>query len=476
MTNDLIPLLADASVAQIATLIRTREISSLQVTRACLARIEQFDHIYRAYTTVLRRRALKAARKSDAEVREGQEPGSLHGVPVNVKDAFLMSGTPTTVGSDLLRHFSPRNTEDAMCVQQLRRSGAVILGKVGIGSGMTAADPDQTRLEAPRNPWDPERTPGGSSSGSAVSVALGMGYASVGTDLGGSIRIPAAMSGVVGLKPTYGLISQDGDVFGLCSRLDHVGPITRTVTDAAILLQALKGADSQGGIFSSANSLGFLETPEKVWQKTIRIGWVSNGGPSGTESDVLTCAESGVRLLSDLGAIIEEVDLPAFSEELWYRIVLLDEWEAYDARTGKERGYLRYIKARLRRNRQRMLDQVLKEVALVRDEYRKLLERFDLLALPTTPVAAKPFDVRKVMLKGQERDVLDLFIVNTWMFNVTGHPAISLPCGFNREGLPVGLQLAGRHFDEELLLSVAAGFERAVGGFRLPRPSLDRVR
>jgi aspartyl-tRNA(Asn)/glutamyl-tRNA(Gln) amidotransferase subunit A len=300
-----------------------------------------------------------------------------------------------------------------------------------------------------------------------------MGYASVGTDLGGSIRIPAAMTGVVGLKPTYGLISDDGDVFGLCSRLEHVGPITRTVTDAAIMLHVLQEGGPRDTRFSSARDPGFLETE---WQRGLRVGWVSNGGPSGAESDVLTCVESAARVLSDLGVIVEEVTLPTFSEELWYQIVLLDEWEAYDARTADEREYLGFIKARLRRNRQRMVDQVLKEITEVRDKYRELFERFDLLALPTTPIAAKPFTIQRVRLNGQERDVLDLFIVNTWIFNVTGHPAISLPCGFNSEGLPVGLQLAGKHFQEGLLLSVAAGFERAVGGFQLPRPSLDRVR
>ncbi len=463
-------LLSNASATEVAALIRSGEVSSVQVTEACLARVEELDSTYRSYLMLLKDQALELARQADADVRKRAHLGPLHGVPVNVKDVFLIRGTPTTAGSTLLRDFSPDDREDATCVQRLRRAGAIILGKVNVATGMVGANPDNTRLVFSRNPWCPERDAGGSSSGSAVSVALGMGYASVGTDLGGSIRIPAAWVGVVGLKPTYGCVSQYGDVFSLCRTLEHVGPITRTVRDAALVLNVLAGYDPKDPTSVDRPIPDLMSSLEDgLRNKVLRLGWAADGGPMGAEPEVLTRVEAGVRLLAESGVVVEEIDLPPFSEELWYQLTLLDEWEAYDAEKGEATPYSAYIQARLRRNRRRVLDQIAVQVAHVRKVYQMLFERFDLLALPTTPIVAKPFDVRTVPWGESERDVLHLFVSNTWMFNLTGHPAISLPCGFDSNSLPIGLQIVGRHFEEATVLRVAATFEQVSGRFAMPQ-------
>ena len=461
--------LAEASVAELTALIRKREISSVQITEACLARIDVLNATYRPYLTVFRDQAMQAARKADADVRKQEDLGLLHGIPVSVKDVFLIRGTPTTLGSTLLQGYSADDRADATCVERLRQAGAIILGKVHVGSGM-AANPDNTHLDPPRNPWRSDCTPGGSSSGSAVSVALGMGYASVGTDLGGSIRIPAAFTGVVGLKPTYGRVSQYGNIYGLCRSLDHVGPLTRTVRDAALMLEVLAGHDPRDPTSERRPVPDFLSFLNEGFQnEALRIGWASDGGPLGAEPEVLSRVETGVRLLANAGGLIEEIGLPPFDGELWSQLVLLEEWELSEAGSSPSTPYLAYIRGRLRDGRRKLLDQMTSQVARVRESYGKLFEQFDLLVLPTTPITAKPFKDRKVWWMGRQRDFLDLYISNTWVFNVTGHPAISLPCGFGSEGLPVGLQIVARQFEEGMLLRAAAMFEQAAGGFPMPQ-------
>jgi Asp-tRNA(Asn)/Glu-tRNA(Gln) amidotransferase A subunit family amidase len=468
MRGDIL-LLAAASAAEVARLIRMREVSAVDVTEACLARIEVFDATYRSYVTILKEQALEEATRADEVARKGKTLGLLHGVPVNVKDAFLMRGTPTTVGSVLLRDYAPEGLQDATCVRRLREAGAIMLGKTNVG-GVSPAHFGNTRFLPPLNPWALDRTPGGSSSGSAVSLALGMAYASVGTDLGGSIRIPSALTGVVGFKPTYGRISRYGDVFGMFRALEHVGPITRTVQDAALMMNVLAGHDPFDPTSTEAKVPDYVASLDTLDDRRLQIAWGHGGGPMGAEAEVLTRAEAGVRLLAEAGVAVEEVDLPAIREDLWYAITLLDEWEAYDAHMSETRPYLAYVNERLRLSRQRVQAYLSQEIALIRQAYGDLLERYDLVALPTVPITAKPFNVRSIPWGKEERNVVDLHLVNTWMFNVTGHPAISLPCGLTSEGLPVGLELVGRHFMEEALLRTAALFEDAIGGF--PRPQL----
>ena len=467
------PALPDgASVGQVATLIRTRAVSSLEVTRACLARIHALDATYHAYITVLEDSALAAARRADEDIQQGKDAGPLLGVPISVKDTFLLRGTPTTVGSPILSDYSPPG-DDATCLDRLRQAGAVILGKVNVGTGMAwdTVRTASTGFARAQNPWRLGYTPGGSSRGSAVAVALGMGYASLGTDSGGSIRIPASFSGVVGLKPTHGRVSQYGSVFAFGQALEHVGPLTRTVRDAAMLLRSLAGYDPRDPTSADLevpDYLGTLDAP--AGQETQRIGWFAAGGPRGAEPDVLERVAEAVHVLETLGLSIERIQAPVFDEELWPEVVLLEEAGRFDEELPQLPPYMEYVRAGLRRKRTRIARSISAQTQEMRRVYADLFSRFDLLALPTTPITAKSFTTQTLQWDGRERDAEGLYLCNTWSFNLMGYPAISVPCGFDRTGLPVGLQIVGRHFDEASVLRVAVLYERAVGGFALPKP------
>jgi len=464
------------SLTQVVDLIRRGEKSSVEVVDGCLARIAALDPVYHAHVSVLADEARAAARRADEDVRRGRPLGRLHGVPVTLKDAFLMRGTPTTLGTTELRAYAPSDQDDATCVRRLQDAGAIVLAKVNVGSGMSRASADGSRLESARNPWRLDHTPGGSSSGSAVSLAIGTSYGSVGTDLGGSIRIPAAFTGVVGLKPTYGRVSLHGDVFGMAAALEHVGPLTRTVADAALMLEVLSGPDPRDPTALDASAPAAVAAVARAAFGTVRLGHVRNGGPVGAEPDVRASVGAAVDRLAGAGTGIdvEEVTLPAFDETLWDEITLLNEWDVYDAQCAEDRTYLAYVRANLRRKRRKVMDHFGDICERIRAAYAAVFERVDLLALPTAPITAKPLGTWTWPWSGASRETMDLHLANCWMFNVTGHPAVSVPCGLSGEGLPVGLQLVGRHLREDLVLGVAAAYERAVGGFPMP-PILDRV-
>jgi aspartyl-tRNA(Asn)/glutamyl-tRNA(Gln) amidotransferase subunit A len=393
-------------------------------------------------------------------------------VPISIKDCFLLAGAPTTVGSPILRDYAPPE-DDATCVDRVRGAGAVILGKTSVGTGMAW---DTTRTVAggfarAENPWRRGHTPGGSSSGSAVAVALGMGYASVGTDSGGSIRIPASFSGLVGLKPTHGRVSQYGSVYGFGQTLEHVGPLTRTVRDAAILLRCLAGYDQRDPTSVKHDVPDYLQALDDVARpERWRVGWFADGGPLGAEPDVLARVDHAVRILESSGLSIERLQAPDVDEGLWPEISLLEEAEHLDKKLPPFAPYLEYVRANLRRRRTRIAQFVSARTRKIREAYADLFSRFDLLVLPTTPITAKPFTLRTLRWNGRERDAEGLYPCNTWTFNLTGNPAISLPCGFDRSGLPVGLQIAGRRFDETTVMQAAHIYEKASGGFPLPEP------
>ena len=461
---------ADWSAFDLAGRIAREEVSAAAVVEECLEQAAALDSPYHAFVSLLGGEARAAARRADDDVRRGRPLGRLHGVPVTVKDAFLMDGTATSVGSVMLRDYRPARDE-AACVQRLRAAGAVIVGKTNVGSGMSRAYWENTRLPPARNPWRLDRTPGGSSSGSAVSLALRMCAGSVGTDLGGSIRIPAAFSGVVGLKPTYGRVSQYGDIFGMGRALEHVGPLAATVRDAALLLEVLAGPDPHDPTSVDTPLPDLMAAVDLGMPSGIRIGWPPRGGPAGAEPDVLARTAEGVGVLAEAGAVVEEVDLPVCDSGVWDLLAVLDEWEAYDrevSESGADAEYLAYVRATLARRRAKAQEYLASLTARLRAGYALLFERFDLLALPTAPIVAKPLGMWTMPWNGKARETMDLHLANTWMFNVTGHPAISLPCGLDADGLPVGLELVGRPFQEDTLLAVAAAFERAVDGFPFP--------
>lgn len=469
-------LLADASAAQVASLVRQGAVTSLEVVEACLELVDEYDPIVRAFVTVFTEDALRAARVADEKTaaKATSDLPPLHGVPVTIKDSFVLPGTATTVGSSLLADYRPTG-DRASCLDRLIGAGAILLGKTSVGSGMTHAHySEQSRVAPARNPYDLDRTPGGSSSGSAVAVALGMGLASVGSDLGGSIRNPAAFTGVVGMKPTNGRVSLYGDIFGAGTRYEHVGPLTRTVEDTALLLEVLAGYDPRDP--------RSVDEPVRAYRREIaaraadglRVGEAMGGGPNGSSSDVLTVFEQATSQLRTAGLSVTPVKLPRHDQSLWNVLTVLDEWEMYDPSAVKPKSvYDAYIEKRLRTGRDRAMRSLDDSIRALKAEYDELFRTFDVLVLATAPITARPFSELRMAWHESEIDTFDLMVMNTWMFNITGHPAISVPCSVDTDGLPVGLQFVGKHFEEVTLLAVASLFEQERG--QLPPPPLLRT-
>lgn len=451
-------------ISRLAPLLRRRALSPVEVAQAYLERAGALQPLLNAYITLTPEEALRQARQAEAEMLAGGYRGPLHGVPLALKDLFATRGVRTTAGSPALGDWVPQ--EDAHLVGRLREAGAVFLGKLNMHEwawGVTNRNPHYGDC---RNPWDPSRTPGGSSGGSGAAVAAGACAGSLGSDTGGSIRIPSAYCGIVGLKPTYGLCSRRG-VVPLSWSVDHLGPMARTVEDAAILLQAIAGHDPQDP--------GSARVPVPNYRrglrrgvKGLRLGVLADPYFRVMEPEVEGAFQQALRQLEALGAELEEVSLPlaeagsaANSAIVWVEASALHQrrlaahphlysQEVREALTaGLAIPATAYVKAQQVRR-------------LVGEQLAGLLRRVDLLALPATPIAAHPLEQEEVLLRGERVTVLRASTRYMGLFNLTGLPALSVPCGFTPEGLPVGLQLVGRPFAEADLLRVAWAYEQAT--------------
>jgi aspartyl-tRNA(Asn)/glutamyl-tRNA(Gln) amidotransferase subunit A len=460
---------------ELGELLRRREVSAAEVVRAFLTRIEALDSKLGAFITVTAEAALAAARRADAELARGKVCGPLHGIPFAVKDALWTKGIRTTNGSRLFDGFVP--DRDATAVARLRAAGAILLGKLNmmeIGFGPTLHPP----FGVPRNPWDLSRTPGGSSSGSAAAVAAGLVPVSLGADTGGSIRLPASFCGVLGLKPTWGRVSRFG-LMGICERFDSAGPLAATAADCALALRAIAGYDprdrqtSRRPVSDYAAVLG-------TGVPGVRVGVVRELMESAVvEPRVREAVEAALVLLERAGANVEPVSIPliAFSSEI-YTAIAEPEAAAH---------YRRYL---LERSsdidvlpRRRLLTASLVPASLaarvaglaerLRAQVDDALAHVDVLAAPTTPSAATP--VQSAAAIGSAEEAWTTAVAGrsllTSPFNVTGHPALSVPCGFMPENLPVGLQLIGRPFREEDVLRVADAYQ-SLAGWHGRRPPL----
>jgi aspartyl-tRNA(Asn)/glutamyl-tRNA(Gln) amidotransferase subunit A len=441
-----------------ARLIAARQISPSDLVRAHLERIARLDGRLKSFLAVFADEALTAAHAAEQALGSGQPRGLLHGVPVAVKDLYDVAGTPTTAGS---RIAMPPAARDCTVVTRLRAAGAIILGKLNLHEfayGPTGINPHHG---TPWNPWDAstQRIPGGSSSGSGVAVAAGLVPIGLGSDTGGSIRIPAACCGTVGLKPTYGRISKAG-VFPLSYSLDHAGPLTRTVEDAALVLAVLAGHDPADPTSSRrpvTDYLAALATPVRGVRLGLLREFLADADP-----EVQAAIGTAIDVLRSLGCTVEEVTLPLarYAPSVSFAIQSAEAWayhesalrrQAAEYGTDVRRRLLAgafipaagYVKAQKARRQ-------------VRGEVAAALRRVDALLLPALPVAAPPL----AALEGQGAVELRRILTRcTRLGNVTGHPAVCLPCGFNREGLPLSLQIAGRAFDEATILRLAHAYE-----------------
>lgn len=447
-----------------------REVSSVELTENALDRIATLDSRLNAFISVLRESALETARDVDARRQHG-ERGPLLGVPIALKDLFNTAGIRTTAGARILASNVP--DQDATVVRKLREAGAVILGKTNMmefAYGYPHPDYGETC-----NPWSLDRTAGGSSGGSAAAVCAGLAYGALGSDTGGSIRSPAAYCGLSGLKPTYGRVSRHG-VLPLAWSLDHVGPLTRGSRDAAIILDAIAGFDPLDP--ASAN-VGHISTTSTIQDSIagLRVGVIDELFQRYVQPDVRAVALAAVQRLADCGAVLDSVAPPHLDlvmpsitpivqaeaaayhrRDLATRPDDFSEEVRDNLRLGAMIPAIDYIDAqRLRR--------------WIRDGIEAAFESFDVLVFPTQPIVAPPLDSYQIAGQASE-DVLDVEIGHTGIANLTGHPALSILGGFTPEGLPVGLQLTGRMFDEATILRLGHAFESATG-LHQKRPPVD---
>jgi aspartyl-tRNA(Asn)/glutamyl-tRNA(Gln) amidotransferase subunit A len=455
--------LAWRSALEIAALVRDKQLSPVELTAALLARIEELNPRLNAYCLVAADLARVMAREAEIAVMKREPLGPLHGVPVSLKDVLYTRGLRTTGGSRLFADLIPE--EDAVPVGRLRAAGAVILGKTNTSEFGHKALTDNPLFGPTRNPWDPERTPGGSSGGAAAAVAAGLGPIGLGTDGGGSVRIPAALCGLVGFKPSYGRIPQ-GVRFPGWDHVGHVGTLTRTVRDAALALDVVAGGDDRDRISLPREPGAYLEACEED-VRGLHVAWTPDLGYAAVDDKVLeVCGNAAAAFEEELGCHVEVVN-PGWEnpEDAFATIVAAQFYSAWsDALPAREADLDPTLVRFVRRGGAVTAREYLTAMSRVHvywHEVRLFLERFDLLLTPTTAVPAFPLGA------GVPRDIAGHAVsVLGWMpfaypFNLTGQPAISVPAGFTEEGLPVGLQIVGRRHADRTVLAAAAAFEAA---------------
>jgi aspartyl-tRNA(Asn)/glutamyl-tRNA(Gln) amidotransferase subunit A len=449
---------AFSTISELAQRLRRRDVSPVEVTQECLGRIERLNPALNAFITVTAESALAEARRAEAEIRRGEWRGLLHGVPVALKDLIDTAGVRTTAASALYKDRVPKQDAEVVC--RLRQAGAVIVGKNNLhefaygGSSLVSYSGDI------HNPWDVGRVAGGSSGGSAAAVVAGLAYAAIGTDTAGSIREPAALCGCVGLKPTYGRVSSRG-VIPLSPSLDHVGSLTATVEDAAVVLQVIAGYDS-GDITTAdvpvADYVSVLREGARSW----RVGVPRDYFFDDLDPEVASAMEHALRGIATLVPKMKEVQLDVPTD----RTLQAAESYAFHAgsvaktpelyqpetvrriRSGEKVSAADYIERR-------------RELAQARRSIGQVFADVDVLVTPTMPIPAPAIVDLKANPEALRPAELKL-LRNTRPFNVWGLPVISVPCGFTLGGLPIGLQIAGPHWREDLILQLAHAYEQAT--------------
>lgn len=443
------------TIAEASELLRRKEISPVELTTNCLARIEELNPTINAFITVMHESALAEARKAEAEINEGNWRGPLHGIPIGLKDLIDTADIKTTCGSALFADRVP--TEDAYIVQRLKSAGAVLIGKQNMQEFAYGGTSTSSYFGPVRNPCDTDRIAGGSSGGSAAAVATGMCFAAIGTDTGGSVREPAAFCGIVGLKPTYGRVSVRG-VFPLSASLDHVGPLCRDVRDTALLLQAIAGYDK---LDTTCVDWPVDSYTEKLAETTIkpRIGIVRRPYFDDLDPEIAIAIDEALKQISNFASDMSEIDLPVTPTAVQAPEVYALHAKSF---TSTPELYLPWIRERLKQAA--AIDTVSyiearQHLDRVRREIDGVFAKVDFLITPTTPVP--PITIREALDMSPD-PAGELWLRNTRPFNAYGLPTISIPCGFTKTGLPIGLQISARSFTEASLLSFAFAYEQAT--------------
>jgi len=462
--------LAFMSVADLSGAIRTKRVSPVEVVGAVLDRIERLNPRLNAYCLVTGESARQEAREAEAAVMRGDPLPPLHGVPISVKDIVITRGVRTTFGSRIYENNVPG--EDAPLVARLKVAGGIMVGKTTTPEFGWKGVTDSPLFGITRNPWNLERTPGGSSGGAAAAVAAGLAPLAVGTDGGGSIRIPGSFCGVFGLKPTCGLVP----VYPTAATgtLTHMGPMSRTVRDAALMLQVMAGPDDRDPLSLPSTSANFAAALE-AGVRDLRVAWSPTLGYATVDPEVRAVTEAAAKRFQGLGCRMDQVDrvfddpdpiwAPLFYGGIAGRLNdSLEEWrsrmdpglvEAIEA--GRKMGAMEFVKAGLAR-------------ASFFEVVRKFFTQYDLLLTPTLAVASFAAGFDQPRERGTGSGLA--WVAFTYPFNLTGQPAATVPCGFTRDGLPIGLQIIGKRLEDSTVLRAAAAYE-AAAPWADRRPTLE---
>ncbi len=473
-------------------LLKSKELSSVELTRAVLDRISAVEDRVDAFLTVSEKTALERAKKADQKIAGGH-CGPLTGIPLAIKDVICTRGVPTTCGSKILENFVP--PYDASVIRKLKAAGAVIVGKLNMDEFAMGSSTENSGFKNTRNPWDLTRVPGGSSGGSAAAVAADMCLGALGSDTGGSIRQPASYCSTVGLKPTYGRVSRFGLV-AFASSLDQIGPLSKNVSDCAIMLKAIAGYDSADST-SVPQEVPDYTAALQQGLKGVRLGIPKEyANTEGMDPEVSTAVNAAVRLFEDMGAQTIEVSLPhtEYAVAAYYVIAPSEassNLARYDGvkyglrdkaqddmlkmyRSTRSNGFGPEVQRRIIIGTYCLsagyydayYGKASQVRTLITEDFKKAFETCDVLVCPVAPTPA--FKIGEKVDDPLTMYLSDIFTISA---NLAGIPGMSIPCGFSSEGLPIGLQLMGKHFNEEMLFKVAYNFEQATD-FHKKKPNL----
>ena len=454
------------TIAELAKLIKQKEISPVEVTSVFLERIEELDYKTNAFITVMVDQAIADSKEAELEIIRGEYKGALHGVPIGLKDLYYTQGVENTGGSKIPGwvNFIPK--EDSTVTKRLKQSGAIIIGKLNMHEFAAGGTNHNPNYGSSRNPWGLDHMTGGSSGGSGSAVAASLCTAAMGSDTGGSVRIPSALCGIVGLKPTYGRISCYG-VIPLSWSQDHPGPMTKSVLDSGILMNSIAGYDPKDPFTSQEPVPDFTETLNKGISGT-KIGIPTTYFFDGLDTEVKDSIGKAISVLTGLGAIIQEISLPhiEYSGHLRNHISMVEAANYHEqllkshaekltpnVRDRLELGLMLPANIYIKSQRIR---------SVVRQDFVNSLKKVDVLVTPTISIVAPLIGQQTIEIEGKSQQLLEQLGRFTRPFNQTGLPACTVPCGFNSKGLPIGLQIIGKAFDESMVLRVAHSYEQAA--------------
>lgn len=454
--------LAELSLSDVSALIRDRQVSPVEVTLGLLDRIEALNGDLNCYLTVARDRAVRQAEALEKMLASDMYLGPLHGIPIALKDNIATAGMRTTAGSRILAEWIPEH--DAHVARRLKAAGAVLIGKLHMYEfAAGGVHPDYGDVH---NPWDTSRSCGASSSGAGCAVAARIAYGAIGTDTGGSIRIPGSMCGVVAHKPTYGLVSRAG-VIPMSHSFDHVGPFGRTARDVALQLQAIAGFDPGDSASVDRGQVDF----DRALEATVRglvVGVPRRQEDESIEPEMLAAYEQALQVLEEQGAILIAVDVPSHSHAgVTLRTISRPEAAEYHRKWMRDRSaeYSEGVRQLVKGGE---LIPAIEYVHAIRAreelcrQYDELMRTVDVLALPSTPMAAWPVGAKTMLVEGREEVVLVASTHYCTAFNLTGQPAVTVPAGFSSNQLPFAFQVVGRHFDDATVLRVAHAYQQVT--------------